>query len=521
MGSIPQKSAILVTGASGFVGSHFVGFMKEHCIIYALARRSQRDAGVEAHSHIQWIRCDIGKREKLSQVVDDIAAQGGVDFIFHFAGYYDFTNDDSAEYQRTNVDGTRYLLELSEKVSPKRFIFSSSLTVTDFSDPDVIISEKSPLDATIPYARSKIAAEELVRAHSGKVPCTIVRLAAIFSDWCEYGPLYVLLKNWLSGSWKARLMPGRGETALPYLHVYDLNRLFKGIMEQHEDLGQLDVLAASPNGCVAQKDLFSIGSRYYYGHSLSLQPIPIWFAYLGVKALEIAGKITGDAPFEQTWMLKYLDRRMNINASFTHGLLGWEPTPRYHITRRMLFLIENMKSNPSLWEERNLAMANKVSEERPGLKIYEVMTEVKAAVVDEHVLFLLDPANSRRFPHYTGLDRETLTLRANLIYEMLEVVFLNGDRRHILCYANYLARQRSLEGVALLELSQVLEHTVDTLKKTLLGRSDLVRYHQRIHDKIDLTLQLLLDEIEDVYDHLAEWSGNELAQTAREHCLRP
>ena len=130
MESVPQISSILVTGASGFVGRHFIEAVKDSYIIFALARRSQHDSGVSPHSNIHWIRCDIGYKKKLAERLDEIVAtQGAVDYIFHFAGYYDFTNRDSPEYQRTNVDGTRHLLEYAVKLNVKRFIFSSSLCI--------------------------------------------------------------------------------------------------------------------------------------------------------------------------------------------------------------------------------------------------------------------------------------------------------------------------------------------------------------------------------------------------------
>ena len=42
-------------------------------------------------------------------------------------------------------------------------------------------------------------------------PVAIVRLAAIYSDWCEYGPLYNFLITWLSKSWKSNMLAGKGK----------------------------------------------------------------------------------------------------------------------------------------------------------------------------------------------------------------------------------------------------------------------------------------------------------------------
>ena len=165
-------------------------------------------------------------------------------------------------------------------------------------------------------------------------------------------------------------------------------------------------------------------------------------------------------------------------------------------------------------------MAHKKSQERPGLKIYEVMAASKEKIVDEHVDHLKDPANESNYPSYSRLDREILRNRANLIYDMLEVVFLNGNRQHILCYANYLARQRSLEGVGLSELCAALRHTAENLKNNLLNHPNLSAYKERIHDEIGITMQLILDETEDVYENIGINDSESLAPTAREHCLK-
>ena len=51
---------ILVTGASGFVGSHFLQAVKDDYYIYALGRRKQHASGVAPQENIQWLLGDLG-----------------------------------------------------------------------------------------------------------------------------------------------------------------------------------------------------------------------------------------------------------------------------------------------------------------------------------------------------------------------------------------------------------------------------------------------------------------------------
>jgi nucleoside-diphosphate-sugar epimerase len=498
------QRSILVTGASGFIGRHFINAIKDDFIIYAIARRNQHEAKVPLLPNIQWIPADLGDRERVRWVGKELAEDGGVDYIFHFAGYYDFTNEDHPEYARTNVEGTRNLLEMARDLGVKRFVFSSSLTVTEFSKSGTRVSENSPLDAAIPYARSKQAAEELIREYSQFFPCTIVRLAAIFSDWCEYGPLYFLLRKWLGKSGLAQIIPGKGLTGLPYLHVRDLIKFFLRILEKEENLSDLDVLLASPDGCLTHNELFRAATLYAKGETGEPLHVPVPLLAPGVLTLQFIRWLRQKPSFERLWMLKYLDRQLEVDASRTMDLLDWQPTERYRLKRRILFLVENMKTSPNQWEERNIVMAHKKLVERPGVKIFEAMEELKDEIIAEHVLHLLAEENKNIFPHYQELDEETLKIRADCIYEMLEVAILNGDRKHALIYAGYLARERYKAGIGLDELGGALRHTASITEKKLLEQPALAGLAQKIHDEINITMQLVLDEIEDVYHHLKE-----------------
>ena len=137
----------------------------------------------------QWILVDIAHESSRATICETIKQKGGVDYIIHLAAYYDFDNEPHPEFERTNVTGTHLLLEQAKKLDPKRFIFASSLAACNFPSPGEVINEQSPLDADFPYAVSKKKGEQMVKAYAEYFPCTSVRLAAVYGDWCEYGRL--------------------------------------------------------------------------------------------------------------------------------------------------------------------------------------------------------------------------------------------------------------------------------------------------------------------------------------------
>src|ERR1039457_5233014 len=220
-----ELPSIVITGASGFVGRNFMDFVKDHFIVYAIARRSANEAGIHYHPNIHWIQWDIASTAKLPEVITFIQKKGGVDFILHLAAFYDFDYTENTAYQRTNIDGTRNVIEMAKQLRIKRFIFASSLAACNFPTAGETINERTPPDADFDYAKTKKAGEIMLKECSKFFPCTIIRFAAVFSDWCEYPPLYKFLNTWLSNGYDHRILGGKGESAVSYIHINDLTKL--------------------------------------------------------------------------------------------------------------------------------------------------------------------------------------------------------------------------------------------------------------------------------------------------------
>ncbi len=159
------------------------------------------------------------------------------------------------------------------------------------------VTEDTPPDADIPYARSKRAGEELVREYSQWLPGVIVRIAAVFSDWCEYPPLYALLNNWMSGRLlESRLLAGRGQSAIPYIHVQDLAQFFLRVLDRHQSLARLCTLNAGPDGAVSHLDLYRLATQFYYHRPLRPLLAPRWLLYPLVLARLVQCHLLGREP---------------------------------------------------------------------------------------------------------------------------------------------------------------------------------------------------------------------------------
>lgn len=354
----PDRPVLLITGASGFVGKSFLRFAEKKFFIYALAQRSQQDAGIPSSQNICWLQVDITDNKILKKTIHAISQECTVDFIFHFAVYYDYFLQDSPIYDQVNVTGTRNILECIPLLKPKRFIFSSSLAVTGFHRHETIIKENSTANADNrnPYIRTKIIAENLVRESATDFPCAIIRMPAIFTDWCEHPPLYALLHNWQGKGLLSNVIVGRGETAIPYIHAADLNRFFQKMMDVHDKLTDFEILLATPNMSVSHLQLFKAVKKENEQADAKPFHCPVWLAWLALTIKNLLGRAAGHRPFEQPWMLKYIDRKMKTDASKTKSMINWKTRPCHHLPSRLFKLVHNMKNNPEEWRKRNSAL---------------------------------------------------------------------------------------------------------------------------------------------------------------------
>lgn len=203
-----NAKTIIITGASGFVGRYFLDAVKDEYTVIAIARRSRNESGISYHPNLHWVQWDIANNRLFNQVLGFIIAKGGADYFVHLAGFYDFDYDDKSEYERTNIQGTKNILELAKKLNVNRFLFASSLAACNFVSVQNPVTEQSHPDASFSYARSKKQGEQMTKEYSVFFPCSVVRFAAVFSDWCEYAPLYKFLLTWLSKSWDSRILAG-------------------------------------------------------------------------------------------------------------------------------------------------------------------------------------------------------------------------------------------------------------------------------------------------------------------------
>ncbi len=264
---------VLITGAHGFLGSHAVeAFLEAGWRVRAMlspwgdpwrldaavdAVRARRRGGApaadrasdpEAQAHrVERVRADLTAPASLAGVFDD------VDVVVHAAARV-------AEYgpwkpfYETNVQGTAHALRAGERAGVRRFVFVSSVAIfryRGFRDADARDRVRDRHD--LPYARSKILAEDLVRAAGLE---TVIARPGLW----PFGPRDPTLDRVL-GAASRGLMPIVGSGAAVINTAY-APALALGLVRcaEHPDAAGRSYVLAEPDA-VSWNDLFDEVAR--------------------------------------------------------------------------------------------------------------------------------------------------------------------------------------------------------------------------------------------------------------------
>lgn len=239
---------ILVTGGAGFIGSNFIHYwLKKYpddeiinldLLTYAGNLDNLKEIVDDPRYH--FVQGDITD----AKLVNDLVKE--VQLIVHFAAesHVDRSIVNSADFIKTNVEGTRILLEAARKNGNVRFHHISTDEVFgELGLEDPKFNEETAYNPRSPYSASKAASDHLVRAyyHTYKLPITISNCSN------NYGPrqypeklIPLFITNLLEG--KRVPVYGAGKNIRDWIHVDDHNRgvdmiIKKGVIGETYCLG--------------------------------------------------------------------------------------------------------------------------------------------------------------------------------------------------------------------------------------------------------------------------------------------
>ncbi|MCC6232911.1 MAG: NAD-dependent epimerase/dehydratase family protein [Verrucomicrobiales bacterium] len=313
----------LVTGASGFVGANLVHLLVERGHSVRVLLRSGSDTRGIAGLDVERVAGDLHDRPALGRGLK------GCDWCFHVAASYHLWLPDYAPMYRSNVDGTRDVIETAHAAGCSRIVYTSTVGCIGLPKADAE-GRVIPTDETTPvgeaqmsnhYKLSKWRAEVVAREWAARgAPVVIVNPSApIGPRDVKPTPTGQVIVDFLN-----RRLPAFMDTGLNYVHVRD-------VAEGH--------LRAAEKG--------RIGERYILGHregnwtmrealavmeELTGIPAPRWqvpygLAWFGAACNEALARVTGrppKAPMAGVRMAKY---KMFFNPAKAVKELGLPQTP--------------------------------------------------------------------------------------------------------------------------------------------------------------------------------------------------
>ena len=160
------QPSVLVTGASGYIGSHTcVCLLQNGWHVIGIDNFSNSSPNVIrrieqiAQRSMSFHRADIRDSSALSE----LCRQQNITAVIHFAGLKSVSESVSKplDYFDNNVCGSVTLLRVLQQEGVRQLVFSSSATV--YGEPNTVpVTEDAPTSATNPYGRSKLIVEQML-----------------------------------------------------------------------------------------------------------------------------------------------------------------------------------------------------------------------------------------------------------------------------------------------------------------------------------------------------------------------
>jgi nucleoside-diphosphate-sugar epimerase len=232
-----NKKIALVTGASGFVGSHLADLLLEKGFeVRALVRKTSSLKWLEG-KNIEIHDCGFFDPEGLREAVK------GVDYVFHVAGVVRAKTP--KEFYRGNVETTKNLLEAILEVNPnlERLLVVSSFAANGPAKDETGAKEDDEPHPISQYGKSKLEEEKLVKKYYDKLSITIVRPPAVYGE--RETDIYLFFKTFKSG---LMTMVGFDKKLVSLVHAVDL---VEGIF-----------LAATNEN--SKSEIYYVGSEKFY-----------------------------------------------------------------------------------------------------------------------------------------------------------------------------------------------------------------------------------------------------------------
>jgi dihydroflavonol-4-reductase len=274
-----QVMKVLVTGGTGFLGSHLVDRLLEDpgMEVHALVRNPAKTRWLEGLERVRFLEGDLQSVPKLPS---------GLSVVFHLAGLTKTCK--TSEYYTVNQAGTASLFHaLAGLAEPPRVVHVSSLAAGGPSFLGRPAREADPPRPVSPYGISKLGGESEALVYKDRLPLVILRVGAV------YGPRdedFLEFFRWI----RRGFLPlyGRGPKFLSLCHVREAVQAI--LLAGGTRVPSGEIINIANAGPSTWEELGETAARIL-GRKVVRVRIPGWAAFVVCAASEGAGRLRGKA----------------------------------------------------------------------------------------------------------------------------------------------------------------------------------------------------------------------------------
>jgi nucleoside-diphosphate-sugar epimerase len=303
-----DQRTVLITGATGFIGSHLAERLVAEGACVRVLVRDPRKLIPTLRDRVEAVRGDLLQPDGLAVATRDC------DIVFHVAAWLGQPNRRDAAYA-INVAATQQLAEAACAAGVRRFIGTSSIAVYG-PVLDGVVDETWPHSNVYLYSETKSLGEQAAfAAQTDRFKVTVIRPAEVYGP---RGGSWTTLPVKLAQRGIPSLIGGGHGFAHP-VYVENLIDAYLLAAQRDEAIGEAFTI------CDADIPWREFYGRYAAMTGKRARSVPVWPVWCGALGAEIGAKITRRPPAISRAQLGFVTGRCVYSTEKARRLLGWSP----------------------------------------------------------------------------------------------------------------------------------------------------------------------------------------------------
>lgn len=357
MTNLTDRSVVIVTGSSGYVGSAVVRRLAAQYRVVGFDRHTPPHPPAEA----ECVCFDITDESSIDAALSRVRIAYGdrIASVIHLAAYFDLSGEPSPAYDAVTVHGTARLLAGLKAFDLEQFVFISTMLVHAPTTRGRPIAEDSTTQATLPYRASKIRTEQLISEQRGDVKAVFLRPAGIYDDGGHSAFLAQQIARIYEKRPSARVYPGDLEAGQAYLHLDDLLDAIERVVERRAALPEIFPVLLGEAEVMGFGEVQKTLGRLIHDEEWQTNSVPPALAKAGAW---VETEVLNEDSFIRPWMVDISSDHYELDLSAAREHLDW--IPRHSLRNDLRRIVEILKADPFAWYRDNKLNAARVADSK-------------------------------------------------------------------------------------------------------------------------------------------------------------